>query len=57
MAQVMSGVGLEAMGLKNTKAKWNLGMAALYEEAIRRGEGHLSKDGAFVCSTGKYTGR
>jgi phosphoenolpyruvate carboxykinase (ATP) len=50
-------VGLDAVGLKNFKAKWNLGVAALYEEALRRGEGLLSKDGAFVCSTGKYTGR
>jgi phosphoenolpyruvate carboxykinase (ATP) len=50
-------VGLDAVGLKSVKPHWNLGVAALYEEAIRRGEGQMSKDGAFVCSTGKYTGR
>ena len=50
-------VGLDAVGFENSKAKWNLGVAALYEEALRRGEGLLSRDGAFVCSTGKYTGR
>ena len=42
---------------KTGTTHWNLGVAALYEHAIRRGEGSLSKDGAFVCSTGKYTGR
>jgi phosphoenolpyruvate carboxykinase (ATP) len=35
----------------------NLGTTALIEHAVRRGEGLLSKDGAFVVATGKHTGR
>jgi len=36
---------------------WNLVPAALYEQAIRRGEGALSEDGAFVARTSPHTGR
>jgi phosphoenolpyruvate carboxykinase (ATP) len=36
---------------------WNLGTAPLIELAVNRGEGMLSKDGAFVVETGKHTGR
>ena len=36
---------------------WNLGTAPLVEEAIRRGEGVLAKDGPLVVATGKHTGR
>ena len=58
MSQSERKVGLDAVGMNKTgTTHWNLGVAALYEHAIRRGEGSLSKDGAFVCSTGKYTGR
>lgn len=35
----------------------NLGTAPLIEHALRRGEGVLSRDGAFVVATGKHTGR
>ncbi|MFA7439846.1 MAG: phosphoenolpyruvate carboxykinase [Sphingomonadaceae bacterium] len=35
----------------------NLGVAPLIEEAVRREEGLLSKDGAFVVKTGSHTGR
>ncbi len=35
----------------------NLPVSALIEEAIRRGEGMLSEQGAFVVRTGKYSGR
>jgi phosphoenolpyruvate carboxykinase (ATP) len=35
----------------------NLGTAPLIELAVNRGEGMLSKDGAFVVETGKHTGR
>ncbi|MFT4026189.1 MAG: phosphoenolpyruvate carboxykinase [Novosphingobium sp.] len=35
----------------------NLGTAQLVEEAVRNGEGVLSKDGPFVVATGKHTGR
>lgn len=58
MSQGDRKVGLDAVGITRAgNVHWNLGVAALYEHAIRRGEGTLSKDGAFVCSTGKYTGR
>ena len=35
----------------------NLSAAALYEHAIRRGEGLLAADGPLVVKTGKHTGR
>jgi phosphoenolpyruvate carboxykinase (ATP) len=36
---------------------WNLSPEALYEEAIKRGEGILAHGGPLVVHTGKYTGR
>ena len=36
---------------------WNQSAAPLYEAALRRSEGVLSIDGAFVTKTGEYTGR
>ena len=56
----MSGrkVELSAVGItKPGKVHWNLGVSALYEEAIRRGEGALSADGPIVCITSPHTGR
>ncbi len=49
---------LDAQGFA-TKAKqhWNLGTAPLVEMAVNRGEGLLSRDGAFVVETGVHTGR
>ena len=35
----------------------NLGVPALLEEAIRRGEGQLAATGAFAVKTGQHTGR
>src|ERR1700742_436602 len=50
--------GLEQQGFRNLKAvNLNLTVPELYEEAIRRGEGHLAKDGPFVTLTGQHTGR
>jgi len=43
------------LGLGNVH--YNLQNAALVEEAIRRGEGELGIGGAFLCQTGKHTGR
>jgi len=50
--------GLGRHGFRNLKAvHWNLGVAALYEESIRRGEGQLAADGPLVVRTGVHTGR
>ncbi|HEX5070732.1 MAG TPA: phosphoenolpyruvate carboxykinase [Vicinamibacterales bacterium] len=61
MSHVMSDerkVGLDTVGLSRaSRVYWNLGVAALYEEAVKRGEGAISADGPIVCSTGKFTGR
>ncbi len=58
MSQGNRTVGLDAVGITRTAGEhWNFSTAALYEEALRRKEGELSKDGALVCSTGRYTGR
>ncbi len=46
------------MGITGTGNQfWNLGTEALYEEAIRRGEGQMAEGGALVVKTGKHTGR
>src|SRR5258706_157547 len=51
-------IGLEALGINGaSNVHWNLGVAALYEEAVRRGEGVIAADGPLVCSTGQFTGR
>ena len=58
MAQNSGAFGLEAQGFRNLKAvNWNLTVPALYEEATRRNEGHLAKNGPFVTLTGQHTGR
>jgi phosphoenolpyruvate carboxykinase (ATP) len=45
-------------GIGNLRlAYWNLSMAALYEEAIFRGEGATAVGGPFVVNTGKHTAR
>ena len=50
--------GLEALGIVRAgRIHWNLGPAALYEEALRRREGSLAADGPLVCRTGQHTGR
>src|SRR5688500_8410921 len=36
---------------------WNLGTPQLVEQAVRRGEGMLAKDGPLVVRTGRHTGR
>src|ERR1700760_3019808 len=54
----MSAFGLEAHGFRDLKAvNWNLSAPALYEEAVRRGEGHVAKNGPLVVKTGIHTGR
>src|SRR4051812_33659555 len=50
--------GLEAVGItRSGRVHWNLSTAALYEEAIRRGEAALAVEGPLVARTGQHTGR
>ena len=54
----METYGLEKLGIIGPKAVYrNLTPPELTEHALRRGEGTLSKTGALVVTTGKYTGR
>src|SRR5690349_17354461 len=56
--QVERAHGLEALGiLRSGRVHWNLSRAALYEEALRRGEGILAAEGPLVAKTGQHTGR
>jgi phosphoenolpyruvate carboxykinase (ATP) len=48
---------LELGEIPGARARWNLAPAALYEEAIRRGEGLVAAEGPLVCRTGEHTGR
>ncbi|MBX3182836.1 MAG: phosphoenolpyruvate carboxykinase (ATP) [Polyangiaceae bacterium] len=58
LGPVRSEYGLENHGIVNAKrVYWNLSRSVLLEEAVRRGEGHVSAAGAIVIETGKYTGR
>lgn len=50
--------GLDAQGIKTgAEIHRNLTTAPLVERAIARGEGRLTKDGALLVDTGKFTGR
>ncbi len=50
--------GLARHGIETEQpVHWNLMPAELYEHAIRRQEGRLSADGAFVAVTAPHTGR
>ena len=54
----MRTISLKSLGIINAAAIYsNLTPAELTEEALLRGEGLLSKTGALVVDTGKYTGR
>jgi phosphoenolpyruvate carboxykinase (ATP) len=50
--------GIEEHGITNAgTVYWNLPAPALYEQAVRRGEGVVAHLGPLVARTGKYTGR
>ena len=50
--------GLDAQGIETSaEIYWNLTTAPLVEQAIERGEGKLTKDGALLVDTGKGKGR
>ncbi|MBA4747144.1 MAG: phosphoenolpyruvate carboxykinase [Sphingopyxis sp.] len=49
-------VGNSAIAIGGTLSE-NLGAAPLIEDAVRHGEGLLSKDGPLVVATGQHTGR
>ncbi len=49
--------GLEREGIRTDRVRWNLSAAALYEEAIRRGEAVIAASGPLACRTGQHTGR
>ena len=50
--------GLANHGLGGVKAAyWNLSAAPLFEHALQRQEGQLTKHGAFIALTGEHTGR
>src|SRR5262245_37312580 len=56
--QVERAHGLEALGIvRSGPVRWNLSVPALYEEAVRRGEGLVAAGGPLVCRTGAHTGR
>jgi phosphoenolpyruvate carboxykinase (ATP) len=49
---------IDQIGLKTTgMVRYNFGAAALYEQAIGRGEVRLTAHGALVAETGQHTGR
>src|SRR5688572_20765677 len=51
------GRSLTDYGIQGSRVHWNLPAAALYEEAVRRGEGVIAAEGPLVCRTGQHTGR
>ena len=54
----ISNFGINNQGLtENSSIHWNQTAPQLYEAGLRRQEGVLSIDGAFVTKTGEYTGR
>ena len=50
--------GLDAQGIRTgATLHWNMTTAPLVETAISRGEGKLTRHGALLVDTGKFTGR
>ncbi|HEV2078613.1 MAG TPA: phosphoenolpyruvate carboxykinase [Allosphingosinicella sp.] len=58
MANRVPAHGLAEQGIETSaEVHWNLLTPALVEQAVKRGEGVLSKDGPLVVETGPHTGR
>ena len=58
MGERISSHGLGAQGFRtDATLHWNLTTAPLVEMAIERSEGKLTRDGALLVDTGKFTGR
>ena len=58
LGPTISSYGLDHHGIRDlAAAHWNYSTAALYEQAIRRGEGKLAPGGALAVCTGQHTGR
>jgi len=56
--QVERAHGLDEVGIvRSGRVHWNLSPAALYEEAVRRGEATIAAEGPLVARTGAHTGR
>ena len=52
-ANTLDQQGMTGLG----RVYYNLPEPALVEAAVTRGEGHLGQGGAFLCTTGQFTGR
>jgi phosphoenolpyruvate carboxykinase (ATP) len=58
VAALKSDCDLETQGFPGTsKVYWNLSTESLYEQALSRGEGIISHDGALVVRSGMHTAR
>ena len=57
MSLDLGALSLERDGIAASRVYWNLPAAALYEEAVRRGEGLIALEGPLACRTGQHTGR
>lgn len=49
--------GLDLLGVKKDNLLTGYSVSRLINDAVRRGEGTLSRDGALAIETGKFTGR